>query len=73
MGTGELQMKTIVIGDLMLDQYVFGIVERVSPESGCPILKQTTCEYQLGGAASVAKQLLSSTYKCNFLGADNKQ
>lgn len=57
MGTGELQMKTIVIGDLMLDQYVFGIVERVSPESGCPILKQTTCEYQLGGAANVAKQL----------------
>ena len=41
-------MKTIVIGDLMLDKYVFGIVERVSPESGCPILKQTTCEYQLG-------------------------
>lgn len=38
MGTGELQMKTIVIGDLMLDKYVFGIVERVSPESGCPIL-----------------------------------
>lgn len=113
MGTGELQMKTIVIGDLMLDKYVFGIVERVSPESGCPILKQTTCEYQLGGAANVAKQLkrlganvilfgiigndengkmfkkllkqeglevdflstynLSSTYKCNFLGADNKQ
>ncbi|MBU9899310.1 D-glycero-beta-D-manno-heptose 1-phosphate adenylyltransferase [Prevotella stercorea] len=57
MGTGELQMKTIVIGDLMLDKYVFGIVERVSPESGCPILKQTTCEYQLGGAANVAKQL----------------
>ena len=54
MGTGELQMKTIVIGDLMLDKYVFGIVERVSPESGCPILKQTTCEYQLGGAANVA-------------------
>lgn len=26
MGTGELQMKTIVIGDLMLDKYVFGIV-----------------------------------------------
>ena len=50
-------MKTIVIGDLMLDKYVFGIVERVSPESGCPILKQTTCEYQLGGAANVAKQL----------------
>lgn len=29
MGTGELQMKTIVIGDLMLDKYVFGIVETI--------------------------------------------
>lgn len=57
MDTRELQMKTIVIGDLMLDKYVFGIVERVSPESGCPILRQTTCDYQLGGAANVAKQL----------------
>ncbi len=48
---------TVVIGDVMLDKYVYGTVERVSPESCCPILKETSCEYQLGGAANVAKQL----------------
>ena len=62
MGTGELQMKTIVIGDLMLDKYVFGIVERVSPESGCPILKQTTCEYQLGEPTLKSKACLKCLY-----------
>ena len=48
---------TLVIGDIMLDKYVHGVVERVSPESCCPILKEKSCEYQLGGAANVAKHL----------------
>lgn len=51
------ELLTVVIGDVMLDKYVYGTVERVSPESCCPILKETSCKYQLGGAANVAKQL----------------
>lgn len=51
------ELITVVIGDIMLDKYVYGTVDRVSPESCCPILKETSCEYQLGGAANVAKQL----------------
>lgn len=50
-------LQTVVIGDIMLDKYVYGTVERVSPESCCPILKETSYDYQLGGAANVAKQL----------------
>lgn len=47
----------IVIGDVMLDEYVFGTVNRVSPESCCPILLTQNITYQLGGAANVAFQI----------------
>lgn len=47
----------IVIGDIMLDEYVFGTVSRVSPESCCPILRVQHTTIQLGGAANVAYQI----------------
>ena len=47
----------IVIGDIMLDEYVFGTVNRVSPESCCPVLHSQRISYQLGGAANVAFQI----------------
>lgn len=47
----------IVIGDIMLDEYIFGDVNRISPESCCPILLETHRTYQLGGAANVARQI----------------
>ena len=47
----------VIIGDIMLDKYVFGSVNRVSPESCCPILRSQKTTYQLGGAANVAYQI----------------
>lgn len=47
----------VVIGDIMLDEYVFGTVNRVSPESCCPILHIDRTFFQLGGAANVAYQI----------------
>ena len=47
----------VVIGDIMLDEYVFGTVSRVSPESCCPILLSQHKSIQLGGAANVAFQI----------------
>lgn len=47
----------IVIGDIMLDEYVFGTVNRVSPESCCPVLLSQRISHQLGGAANVAYQI----------------
>ena len=50
----------LVIGDLMLDRYVFGSVNRISPEASCPVFKKNgKCVEQLGGAANVAKQIRS--------------
>ncbi|MCF7799948.1 D-glycero-beta-D-manno-heptose 1-phosphate adenylyltransferase [Candidatus Babeliales bacterium] len=46
--------KILIIGDVMLDEYVFGDVLRISPEAPVPILKEKKREWSLGGAANVA-------------------
>src|SRR5271154_773726 len=50
-------MSIAVVGDLMLDEYVDGIVARVSPEAPVPIVCAQGNELRLGGAANVALQI----------------
>lgn len=63
----------LVIGDLMLDRYLFGEVERISPEAPVPVVllkRETEC---VGGAANVAANLAGlgvATRLCGFVGAD---
>jgi D-beta-D-heptose 7-phosphate kinase / D-beta-D-heptose 1-phosphate adenosyltransferase len=45
-----------VAGDLMLDEYVLGAVDRISPEAPVPVVRVRDTEYRLGGAANVARQ-----------------
>jgi D-beta-D-heptose 7-phosphate kinase/D-beta-D-heptose 1-phosphate adenosyltransferase len=47
----------MIVGDLMLDEYVWGRVERISPEAPVPVLSVTHEELTLGGAGNVAKNL----------------
>jgi len=47
----------LVIGDVMLDKYVYGSVTRISPEAPIPVLKINKNVSKLGGAANVAKNL----------------
>lgn len=49
--------RVLVVGDLMLDIYVYGDAERISPEAPVPVLKITGAEYRCGGAASVAADI----------------
>lgn len=51
------QMRVIVIGDAMLDTYLWGKVERLSPEAPVPIVSVTKRENRLGGAANVSRNL----------------
>jgi bifunctional ADP-heptose synthase (sugar kinase/adenylyltransferase) len=44
----------LVVGDLMLDHFVIGRVERISPEAPVPVVQFDHEEYRLGGAANVA-------------------
>ncbi len=46
-----------VVGDLMLDEYVTGLVERISPEAPVPVVRAQATEHRLGGAANVARQI----------------
>jgi len=49
--------RLLVVGDLMLDEYVWGHVERISPEAPVPVVSVLNEEFTLGGAANVAKNL----------------
>lgn len=47
-------VKILVVGDVMLDQYWFGDVNRISPEAPVPIVKVNRSQIRCGGAANVA-------------------
>ncbi len=47
--------RVLVVGDVMLDRYWFGDVERISPEAPVPVVRVVRREDRLGGAANVAK------------------
>ncbi len=49
----------LVIGDLMVDQYIWGKVRRISPEAPVPVVEVTGENLQLGGAANVANNIIS--------------
>ena len=51
------QKKIMVIGDVMLDSYLWGSVNRMSPEAPVPVLLLNKRENRLGGAANVALNL----------------
>lgn len=55
--------KVMVLGDVMLDHYIWGKVERISQEAPVPVLEASDEEYRLGGAANVA-------YNLRHLGAE---
>jgi D-beta-D-heptose 7-phosphate kinase/D-beta-D-heptose 1-phosphate adenosyltransferase len=48
-----------VVGDLMIDEYVSGAVERISPEAPVPVVRTQGSEHRLGGAANVARQIVT--------------
>jgi D-beta-D-heptose 7-phosphate kinase / D-beta-D-heptose 1-phosphate adenosyltransferase len=57
-----------VVGDLMLDEYVTGAVERISPEAPVPVVRAQATENRLGGAANVAGQLAALGAKVSLAG-----
>src|SRR6266850_1326359 len=46
--------KVVVLGDLMLDQFIWGTVDRISPEAPVPVVKVARESFHLGGAGNVA-------------------
>ncbi len=64
----------LLVGDFMLDEYLIGDTERISPEAPVPIVKVVKREYRLGGAGSVAASLAGlggKTFCSGILGTDS--
>jgi D-glycero-beta-D-manno-heptose-7-phosphate kinase len=61
------QAKVLVVGDVMLDRYWYGAVDRISPEAPVPVVRITREENRLGGCANVAFNALSVGAQASLL------
>lgn len=67
--------NVLIIGDVMVDAYVWGKVDRISPEAPVPIVSCVNRESRLGGAANVAlniKSMGANPILCSVIGNDEK-
>jgi D-beta-D-heptose 7-phosphate kinase/D-beta-D-heptose 1-phosphate adenosyltransferase len=65
----ELGGQTVLcIGDLMLDDFVYGEVTRISPEAPAPVIAVRRSETTIGGAGNVARNLAALGVRCIFVG-----
>jgi D-beta-D-heptose 7-phosphate kinase/D-beta-D-heptose 1-phosphate adenosyltransferase len=60
--------RVLVVGDLVLDRYIWGFAERISQEAPVPLLRADQREHRLGGAASVATMLRSLGAEVRLMG-----
>jgi len=73
---GFSQLKVLVVGDIMLDRYIHGEVERISPEAPVPVLRHAQRYERAGGAANVAMNLAGlgcHAVLSGFWGSDTEQ
>jgi len=61
-------LRAVVIGDLMLDEYIFGRAARISPEAPVMVIRQTSTDRLPGGAANVARNLRALGAETKVLG-----
>ncbi len=68
-------LRVLIVGDVMIDSYIFGKVERISPEAPIPVVNVKRKEIRLGGAGNVAmniKSLGAIPILCSVVGADSE-
>jgi D-beta-D-heptose 7-phosphate kinase/D-beta-D-heptose 1-phosphate adenosyltransferase len=58
----------LCVGDLMLDEFVYGEVSRISPEAPAPVIAVQRSETDIGGAGNVARNIASLGARCIFVG-----
>ncbi|MEZ5082096.1 MAG: bifunctional ADP-heptose synthase [Bacteroidales bacterium] len=69
------QLNVLILGDVMVDSYLWGSVNRISPEAPVPVVSVTKRENRLGGAANVAlnvKSMGANPILCSVVGNDVK-
>jgi D-beta-D-heptose 7-phosphate kinase / D-beta-D-heptose 1-phosphate adenosyltransferase len=66
---GDIGRQTVLcIGDLMLDDFVYGDVSRISPEAPAPVIRVSREDVIVGGAGNVARNIASLGARCLFVG-----
>jgi rfaE bifunctional protein kinase chain/domain len=68
------RVRVLVVGDLMLDQFIWGRVERISPEAPVPVVQVIDESFRLGGAANVihnVRALGAPVMACGVVGMDS--
>ena len=69
------KQRILILGDVMIDTYLWGNVGRISPEAPVPIVSEVIEEHRLGGAANVAlnvKAMGAVPILCSVIGDDNR-
>ena len=62
------EQTVLCVGDVMLDDFVYGDVSRISPEAPAPVLKVTHNVVDVGGAGNVARNIAALGARCVFVG-----
>jgi D-beta-D-heptose 7-phosphate kinase / D-beta-D-heptose 1-phosphate adenosyltransferase len=62
------RQTVLCVGDLMLDEFVYGEVSRISPEAPAPVIAVQRNETDIGGAGNVARNVASLGARCIFVG-----
>ena len=70
---GSAEQTVLCIGDLMLDDFVYGEVSRISPEAPAPVIAVTREEKVIGGAGNVARNIAGLGARCIFVGVDRRR
>ena len=61
--------RIVAVGDAMLDEYLVGDVDRISPEAPVPVMRVRERRYALGGAANVAQNVVATGAECRLVAA----
>jgi D-beta-D-heptose 7-phosphate kinase/D-beta-D-heptose 1-phosphate adenosyltransferase len=70
--SGFENVRVLVVGDLMLDRYISGAVDRISPEAPVPVVRVEEESARLGGAANVAANVAAMGATCHMVGCVGK-
>src|SRR5882757_9287817 len=63
-----IRQTVLCVGDVMLDEFVYGEVSRISPEAPAPVIAVQRSESNVGGAGNVARNIASLGARCIFVG-----
>jgi D-beta-D-heptose 7-phosphate kinase / D-beta-D-heptose 1-phosphate adenosyltransferase len=62
-----MHKRIVVLGDIMLDRFIYGSVARISPEAPAPVISMTMAEEAVGGAGNVARNIAALGATCDII------